>query len=121
MSEPKLALCRCGGSAEYVLEDRESRVFAQCSRCRIRTLSRGAELKVAAYQTVADVWNSGAEMWPRWIKPAVPTDGYDMGAQVSHTTGEDKTWEHWISHFDGKNIHEPGVSGWTLVGPAPAE
>lgn len=121
MEEPKLALCRCGGKAVFLTNDRGS-AYAQCTRCKIQTQAIAASIEYGAKERVADIWNAGAEMWPRWVRPAVPADGYDTGAQVSHTTGAGGAWEHWVSHFtDGKNIHEPGVSGWTLVGPAPAE
>ena len=121
MADIYLNKCRCSGDAEFLLEQGGTRVFAQCRLCGIRTPSRAASLDMAAKQEVADVWNCGATRWPRWVKPAVPSDGYDLDARVSHTTGKGGAWEHWISHFEGKNVHEPGVSGWTLVGPAPTE
>ena len=120
MSEVYLSKCRCGGDGEFLHEDGGTRIFAQCRKCRIRTPSKVASLESSAKQEVADIWNCGAEVWPRWIKPAVPEDGYGIDARVSHSTGPNGSLEHWISHRD-KNVWEPGVSGWTLVGPAPTK
>ncbi len=121
MSEAYLNRCRCGGVAEFLHEDNGTRIYAQCRKCRIRTPSRGASLDTSAKQEVADIWNDGAVAWLRWIKPAVKEDGYDLDDRVSHTTGKNGALEHWISHYDGKNVWAPGESGWTLVGPAPVE
>jgi hypothetical protein len=121
MNESYLNRCRCGGEGQFMYEDSNARIFARCALCGIRTPSKGASLEVAAKQQVADIWNCGAEQWTRWIKPAVQGDGYPTGARVSHNTGPNGSWEHWISHFEGLNVHEPGVSGWTLIGPAPTE
>ena len=122
MPEQPLANCRCGSKASYVYD--EGGVFVRCEDpdCRIRTPVKTADISISAVDTVSNIWNKGATMWPRWIKPAVPTDGYPFGAGVSHDTGLDKDWpwEHWTCiKEDGLNVHEPGVSGWRLVGPAP--
>lgn len=118
MSDIYLSRCRCGGNGLFVTEETNTRVFAQCMLCGIRTPSRGAKLDVAAKREVADIWNCGAEQWPRWIKPTAERDRYEENDRVSWTTGEGGSWEHWISKVND-NSWEPGVSGWTLVGPAP--
>lgn len=119
MADIYLSICRCGGEGEFLTEPGE-RIFAQCRLCKIRTPSRGARLEVAAKQEVADIWNCGSELWLRWVKPVVAEDAYAAGARVSHSTGTDGALEHWISHREN-NVWEPGVSGWTLAGPAPVK
>lgn len=48
-----------------------------------------------------------AEEWPEWIQPVGSTDAYEYGAKVSHNG------KHWISTFEGANVWEPGVYGWS--------
>lgn len=47
-----------------------------------------------------------------WVQPTGAHDAYAAGAQVTHNG---RLWEN--SHGDG-NIWEPGVFGWTDLGPA---
>lgn len=112
MAEAYLNKCRCGGNAEFLMEQSNTRILAQCKLCGIRTPSKTANLEYAAKQAVADIWNCGNEQWLRWIQPAVPEDAYQKGDRVSYEG------EHWMSNRDG-NIWRPGESGWTLIGPAP--
>lgn len=114
MDEIYLDKCRCGGDAEFLLEESDQRIFAKCKVCGIRTPSKAASLEFSAKKQVADVWNAGTLLWPRWIKPAVAKDAYSKGDRVSHNG------DHWISNRDG-NVWEPGESGWTLIGPAPTK
>lgn len=114
MDEIYLDKCRCGGDGEFLLEESDKRIFARCKVCGIRTPSKAASLEFSAKQQVADVWNAGTLLWPRWIKPAVAEDAYGKGDRVSHSG------DHWISNRDG-NVWEPGESGWTLIGPAPTK
>ena len=48
-----------------------------------------------------------AEEWPEWIQPVGSTDAYEYGAKVSHNS------KHWISTYEGANVWEPGVYGWS--------
>lgn len=114
MDEIYLDKCRCGGDGEFLLEENDTRIFARCKVCGIRTPSKAAGLEYSAKQQVADVWNAGTLLWPRWIQPATAEDAYRLDDRVSHNG------EHWISIRDG-NVWEPGESGWRLVGPAPVE
>ena len=114
MNEIYLDKCRCGGEGEFLLEENDKRIFARCATCGIRTPSKAASLEASAKKQVADVWNAGTLLWPRWIKPAVAEDAYHKDDRVSHKG------DHWISNRDG-NVWEPGESGWTLIGPAPIE
>lgn len=114
MDEIYLDKCRCGGDGEFLLEENDTRIFARCKVCGIRTPSKAAGLEYSAKQQVADVWNAGTLLWPRWIQPATAEDAYHLDDRVSHNG------EHWISIRDG-NVWEPGESGWRPVGPAPVE
>lgn len=50
---------------------------------------------------------------PAWVQPTGSHDAYPAGAEVTHNG------RHWLnSHGDG-NVWEPGVFGWTDLGPAP--
>ena len=120
MNKPKLAPCRCGGTAQYVELSNGARLKAECTRCRITTPEKVPGLYTSAAQDVADIWNAGSTMWPRWVKPSGAIDTYRLDDQVSHTTGEGGAWEHWISLMDN-NVGEPGKANWRLVGPAPDE
>lgn len=114
MEEIYLDKCRCGSDGEFVLEENDTRIFARCKSCGIRTPSKAAGLEYSAKQQVADVWNAGTLLWPRWIQPQAEIDAYALDDRVSHNN------EHWISLKDS-NMDRPGHSGWRLVGPAPVE
>lgn len=114
MDEIYLDKCRCGGEGEFLTESNNTRIFAQCKVCGIRTPSKAASLEHSAKKLVADVWNAGTLLWPRWVQPAVAEDAYHLNDRVSYEG------EHWISIRD-KNVWKPGESGWRLVGPAPVE
>ena len=73
--------------------------------------------------TIANnVWVPGEANWHRygadpdagpqpWVQPSGATDAYPAGAEVTHNG---RTWR---SDLDG-NVWEPGVYGWTDIGPA---
>ena len=42
-----------------------------------------------------------------WVQPTGAQDAYDYGTKVTHNG---KTW---ISTYEGKNVWEPGVFGWS--------
>lgn len=80
--------------------------------------------------TAANVWEPGVSGWHRygaepdagpqpWVAPTGSHDAHPAGAEVTHNGAEvthnGRTWEN--SHGDG-NVWEPGVYGWTDVGPA---
>lgn len=119
MSDIKLSSCKCGGIAAFVVNnvDPEQTIHVHCDTCGLRTPEKKASLESSAKQDVADIWNAGENMWSRWVKPAVATDAYAKGDQVTWTAQGQERAEHWISNMDG-NVHEPGVSGWKLVGYA---
>ena len=71
----------------------------------------------------ANVWEPGTDgtLWAEvtdepavdaWVQPTGGHDAYPAGAQVTHNG---RTWEN--THGDG-NVWEPGVFGWTDLGPA---
>ena len=49
------------------------------------------------------------EEWPEWVQPIGSTDGYPLGAKVSHNG------KHWINIGKDNNEYEPGVWGWDEV------
>ena len=73
--------------------------------------------------TADNVWQPGEAGWHRygaspddgpqpWVAPTGAHDTYPAGATVTHNGS---TWEN--THGDG-NSWEPGVYGWTDIGPA---
>ena len=59
MDEIYLGKCKCGGDGEFLLESNNTRVFAQCKVCGIRTPSKAASIEYSAKKLVADIWNAG--------------------------------------------------------------
>lgn len=45
--------------------------------------------------------------WPEWVQPAGEHDAYKKGDKVSHNG------KHWMSDYEGVNVWEPGVYGWS--------
>lgn len=119
MDDVKLTRCKCGGIAVFSIDnvDPHQTIHVRCDKCGLRTPEFSAGLEYSAKQRAANIWNAGEDMWPRWVKPAVATDAYAKGDQVTWTAKGQERPEHWISNMDG-NVHEPGVSGWKLVGYA---
>jgi hypothetical protein len=47
------------------------------------------------------------EEWSEWVQPTGAHDAYAKDAKVKHNG------KKWVSTYDGANVWEPGVYGWS--------